>query len=57
MLGNTFIAVAALLRGTTQRTASSEYFRARGPDAVADVFPYLLSKVKSLIVCKSLILY
>ena len=48
LYGNTVHAVAPLLRATAQRAAASEYFRARGPAVVADVFPYLLAKVMSL---------
>ena len=44
MYGNTINAVAHLLHETARRAASSEYFRARGPAVVADVFPYLLAK-------------
>ena len=36
--------VANLLHETAMGAEESEYFRARGPAAVADVFPYLLSK-------------
>ena len=44
MLGNAVHAVAKLLHGTAWGAEESEYHRARGPAAVADVFPYLLSK-------------
>ena len=57
LYGNTVDAVAHLLRGTVQRAAASEYFRDGGRVVVAEAFPNLLSKVKSFIVCKSLILY
>ena len=44
LYGNTVNAVAHLLHGAAQRVASSEYFRVRGPRAVAEVFPNLLSQ-------------
>ena len=44
LYGNTVLAVATLLHGTTHRAAASEYFRAGIIDAVAETFPYKLSQ-------------
>ena len=44
MLGNTFIAVADLLRGTAWRVAASEDFRVGTIDAVAKVNPNKFSQ-------------
>ena len=44
MYGNTVLAVASLLHGTTQRAAASEYYREGIIDAVAETFPYKLSQ-------------